>query len=88
MPAVTMASGASLADARRQLVLRTFATANGDPDRTAKIVGISADEVKSEISSMLNGNGSTHAGKQSASAPIQSPAARGAAPAKPKAKKR
>jgi DNA-binding NtrC family response regulator len=89
MPAVTMASGASLADARRQLVLRTFATANGDPEKTAKIVGISVDEVKSEIASMLNGNGSSHAGRQAvSSAPIESPAARGAPPAKPKAKKR
>jgi hypothetical protein len=84
-----MSAGAPLADAKRQLVLRSFATANGDPAKTARIVGISADEVKSEISSMLNGNGSTHAGKQAvSSAPIESPAARGAAPAKPKAKKR
>ncbi|HUQ47215.1 MAG TPA: sigma-54 dependent transcriptional regulator [Gemmatimonadaceae bacterium] len=89
MPVITMAPGSSLADARRQLVLRTFATANGDPARTARIVGISSDEVKSEISAMLNGNGSSHAGKQSASAvPAAIPTARGAAPAKPKAKKR
>ncbi|HZK78933.1 MAG TPA: sigma-54 dependent transcriptional regulator [Gemmatimonadaceae bacterium] len=89
MPAITMASGASLADAKRQLVLRTFATANGDPARTAKIVGISAEEVKSEIAAMLNANGSSNGGKQSApTVDAGSSKARGAAPAKPKPKKR
>ncbi len=89
MPAITMAAGASLADAKRQLVLRTFATANGDPARTARIVGITPEEVKSEISAMLNGNGSSHVVKQPApSADAGSSKARGAAPAKPKPKKR
>jgi DNA-binding NtrC family response regulator len=89
MPAITMAAGASLADAKRQLVLRSFATANGDPAKTARIVGISAEEVKSEISSMLNGNGTSHASKNAAlAAPAQNSAARGTAPAKPKAKKK
>ncbi len=92
MPAITMAAGASLADARKQLVLRTFATANGDLARTAKIVGISVDEVRAEISAMLHTNGTSYAAKSVpvevvASKPKARPAAP-AAPVKPKAKKR
>ena len=46
-----------LADARKQLVLRTFASTSGDPVATAKIVGISPDEVRAEISALLHTNG-------------------------------
>ena len=97
MPAITMAAGASLADARKLLVLKTFAASNGDVARTAKIVGISAEDVKAEISAMVSSNGESHAEKRSAPAPVPTSApsrvagsskARGAAPAKPKAKKR
>ena len=92
MPAITMPAGASLADARKQLVLRTFATANGDLARTAKIVGISADEVRAEISAMLHTNGTSHAGKAEKAPAVgeksKSRPAPAAAPAKPKAKKR
>lgn len=92
MPAISMAAGSSLADARKQLVLRTFATANGDLARTAKIVGISADEVRAEISAMLHTNGMSHAeNAQKAPALAVKPKPRPApAPAqpKPKAKKR
>jgi transcriptional regulator with PAS, ATPase and Fis domain len=89
MPAITMPAGASLADARKQLVLRTFATANGDLSRTAAVVGISPDEVRAEISALLHTNGASHAEK---SIELREPAdklkPRGVAPAKPKAKKR
>ncbi|MEP6704662.1 MAG: sigma-54 dependent transcriptional regulator [Acidobacteriota bacterium] len=89
MPAITMAAGSSLADARKQLVLRSFATASGDAARTAKIVGISADEVRAEISAMLHTNGTSHAEKPaSMPAMIDKAKPRVAAPAKPKAKKR
>ena len=59
--AITMPAGASLADARKQLVLRTFASTSGDAVKTGKIVGISPDEVKSEISALLRTNGATPA---------------------------
>src|SRR5256714_1812183 len=52
--------GASLADTRRQLVLRTFASTRGDAARTAKIVGISVDEVRAEIASLVKSNGAMH----------------------------
>ncbi|HEX2724120.1 MAG TPA: sigma 54-interacting transcriptional regulator, partial [Gemmatimonadaceae bacterium] len=51
---ITMPAGASLADTRKQLVLRTFASTSGDVLKTGKIVGISADEVKTEISALLH----------------------------------
>ncbi|HUQ18440.1 MAG TPA: sigma-54 dependent transcriptional regulator [Gemmatimonadaceae bacterium] len=54
---MTVPEGASLADTHKQLVLRTFASTSGDVARTAKIVGISVDEVRDEISSMVHTNG-------------------------------
>ena len=59
-PPMTVPEGASLADTRRQLVLRTFASTGGDAVRTAKIVGISLEEVRAEISSMIKSNGGAH----------------------------
>jgi transcriptional regulator with PAS, ATPase and Fis domain len=89
--AMSVPAGSSLADTKKQLVLRTFASTSGDVQRTAKIVGISAEEVKAEIASLIRTNGEMHrAGEDSA--PEKSRATRAAAPAapaaKPKAKKR
>jgi hypothetical protein len=92
---MTVAPGATLADTRRQLVLRAFASTNGDYARTATIVGMTATEVRSEIASLLNGNGGS-AGAQSADKPGESVARAGkvakapakAAAAKSKPKKR
>src|SRR6476660_3273522 len=47
--------GATLADTRRQLVLRAFASTNGDYTRTATIVGMTPADVRAEIASILNG---------------------------------
>jgi hypothetical protein len=44
-------------------VLRTFASTKGDTARTAKIVGISPDDVKAEITSLLRTNGDMYAGE-------------------------
>src|SRR5881398_2803421 len=52
---ITVAPGATLADTRRQLVLRAFASTNGDYARTATIVGMSPADVRAEIASLLNG---------------------------------
>jgi len=78
---------ATLADTRKQMVLRTFASTSGDAARTAKIVGITPDEVRSEIAALIRSNGgASHAGDDSA-ATEKSRGAK-AAQAKPKAKKR
>jgi DNA-binding NtrC family response regulator len=52
---VSITVGSSMADARRQLVLRTFASANGDMERASKLLGMDADDVRSELMAMLNG---------------------------------
>jgi DNA-binding NtrC family response regulator len=59
-PPMTVPEGASLADTKKRLVLRTFASTSGDAVRTAKMVGISVDEVRAEISSLIRGNGDMH----------------------------
>jgi transcriptional regulator with PAS, ATPase and Fis domain len=51
---VTIPVGATVSDARRQLVLRTFASTAGDVERTAKVLGVSADEVRRDVLSFLN----------------------------------
>jgi DNA-binding NtrC family response regulator len=53
---ITVPPEATLADTRRQLVLRAFASTNGDYVRTATIVGITPGDVRAEIASLLNGN--------------------------------
>ena len=59
---ITVPPGATLADTRRQLVLRAFASTNGDYTRTATIVGMSAADVRAEIASLLNGTAGDRAG--------------------------
>ena len=51
---VSIAVGSSMQDAQRQLVLRTFATANGDVERTGKMLGMNADDVRRELLALLN----------------------------------
>jgi DNA-binding NtrC family response regulator len=93
-PALTMSVGTTtVADARRQLVLKTFASADGDVTRTAKLAGISVEEVRSELLSLLEGTASTN-GASSAEAEARIArktdtiaAARGAAKGKPPKKK-
>jgi len=61
---VSLPAGATVADARRQLVLRTFASTGGDHLRTAKIVGLSPEDVRAELGAMLAGrNGAESARK-------------------------
>ena len=52
---INVPPGATLADTRRQLVLRAFASTNGDYARTATVVGMTPADVRAEISSLLNG---------------------------------
>jgi len=52
---LTIPVGSSVSDARRQLALRTFASTGGDAVRAAKLLGVSPDEVRRELMSLLNG---------------------------------
>jgi transcriptional regulator with PAS, ATPase and Fis domain len=54
---VTISVGSSMQDAQRQLVLRTFATANGDVVRAAKMLGMDADDVRRELLALLDVGG-------------------------------
>jgi DNA-binding NtrC family response regulator len=86
--AMTVQPGATLADTKKQLVLRTFASTSGDAVRTGKIVGISPEDVREEIARLLrtNGGGSAERPDAAASASVAKPAR---APAsKSKARKR
>jgi DNA-binding NtrC family response regulator len=92
---ISVPPGATLADTRRQLVLRAFASTNGDYARTANMVGMAPGDVRAEIASLLNGSdgagtsGTTN-GVQRAARPADSqpapksvkPASKGAKPKK------
>jgi DNA-binding NtrC family response regulator len=52
---LTIPAGATAAEARQQLVLRTFASTSGDAVRTGKVLGISEREVRGELLALVNG---------------------------------
>jgi len=97
---ITVPPGATLADTRRQMVLRAFASTNGDYARTATIVGMTPGDVRSEITSLLNGSDGARDGVSSAAngahrpvkaadSPASAPkSAKPVAKGPPKAKKR
>ncbi|HET7549878.1 MAG TPA: sigma-54 dependent transcriptional regulator [Gemmatimonadaceae bacterium] len=58
--AVTLPVGSTMADARRQMVLRTFSMTGGDADRTAKMLGMRLAEVRAELSALVGSNGQSH----------------------------
>ena len=89
---ITLAPGATLAETRRQLVLRAIATTNGDYARAAAMVGMSADDVRAEIASLLKANGD---GASNGARPAKAPepaagkkSAAGTSSAKSKGKKK
>jgi DNA-binding NtrC family response regulator len=100
---IAVPPGATLAEARRQLVLRAFASTNGDYARAATIVGMTPGDVRAEIASLLNGsagpaavtgaiaggtaNGVQRSARAEAPAPVGGKAAK-PAPKGSKAKKR
>ena len=80
---LTIPVGSSMADAQRQLVLRSFASANGDVERTATMLGMSADDVRSELLGLLGAGD----GRSAAAARRPTPSASAAAveaPPRPK----
>src|SRR3954465_6726428 len=51
---VTIPVGASFSDGRRRMFLQTLASTGGDLVRTAKLLGVSQDEVRKELMSLLD----------------------------------
>jgi len=79
---VTIPVGSSVAEARRQLVLRTFASTGGNADRAAKMLGVSQAELRAELAAMMDANGGGSAGGGA-----KAPRPAKPAPAKAKARK-
>ena len=83
---VTVPVGSSLADAKRQLVLRTFASTGGDLERSSKLLGMPPAELRGELSRLLSVNGGDGAARPE-KRPPPAPAPK-AKKEEPKAKKR
>ncbi len=82
---MSVAVGATLADTRRQLVLKTVAMTGGDFPRAAKVLGMSERDVRAELALVLNG-GSGQVGELAQVArPAAIPKIAAAAPTKAKA---
>jgi DNA-binding NtrC family response regulator len=62
--AVTFEVGGSMAEARRRLVLSTLASNNGDLERGAKTLGLSVDEIRHELMSLIGGGASRDGGEE------------------------
>ena len=62
---LTIPVGATAAEARQQLVLRTFASTSGDAERTGKVLGLSEKEVRAELIAMLQGGAKSASGAAS-----------------------
>ncbi|HUF65616.1 MAG TPA: sigma-54 dependent transcriptional regulator [Gemmatimonadaceae bacterium] len=79
---ISLSGDATVADAKRQLVLRTFASTGGDHERTARIVGLSPAEVRSELVAIVSGspNGSARASNGARHGSTPAPAARSTTP--------
>jgi DNA-binding NtrC family response regulator len=70
---VNVPVGSSLADAKRQIVLRTFASTGGDLERSARLLGMPASEVRSELSRVLANGGDGAARTEKRPAPVAAP---------------
>ncbi len=81
---VTIRVGSSMAEARRLLALRTFASTGGDHIRTAKMLGLDPAELEGELAQMLrksSGGAAPPAGGGGASAEDQAGVDDGGVPA-------
>jgi DNA-binding NtrC family response regulator len=86
---LTIQVGSSMADARRKVLLGTFASTDGDPVRTAKLLGVTPADVQREIIAIARGGveDDGRRGAPPASPPKSQPRAVAAkAPAKGKSK--
>jgi len=78
---VTIPVGVSISHARRQLVLRTFASTSGDADRAATLLGMTADDVRKEILSVLESGSGGHSAQPVSAPPAVSAPSGATAPA-------
>jgi DNA-binding NtrC family response regulator len=83
--ALTIPVGSSLSDARRRMFLQTLSSTGGDISRTAKLLGVGEDEVRRELTALLDG---APAGSQAAVQASPPPAASRTAAKKTTTRKR
>jgi DNA-binding NtrC family response regulator len=81
--ALTIPVGATAAEARQQLVLRTFASTSGDAVRTGKVLGLSEQEVRSEMLALLKGSIEGASKESNGAQPAGAPAAKSAKRSEP-----
>ena len=72
---VTIPVGASLAEARRQIVLRTFASTGGDHARTARMLGLEPTQLSRELEQFVREGHAAGNGAGAALAAAPAPAA-------------
>ena len=85
LPALTIPVGATAAEARQQLVLRTFASTSGDAARTGTILGLSEREVRGELLQLVTGGSGGSVAPEAARAEVAAtPVAASPKPAKHK----
>ena len=83
--AVTISLGTSLADSRKQLVLRNFASTGGDLEHTARMLGVTVAELRAELASLLGGAPANGRGEAPRAEPRAEPAPEPAPPPRAKA---
>ena len=70
MPAaLTIPVGATAAEARQQLVLRTFASTAGNAARTGKVLGLTEQDVRTEMLALVTSGGAGAPARESNGAP-------------------
>jgi DNA-binding NtrC family response regulator len=71
---ISIPMGATAAEARQQLVLRTFASTSGDAARTGKVLGLSEKVVRAVLMALVQGGSSAKASASSNGAADEKPA--------------
>jgi DNA-binding NtrC family response regulator len=70
---VTIPVGASYSDGRRRMFLQTLASTGGDLSRTAKLLGVGQDDVRKELSSLMDGAPDENGAARGGSNPVVAP---------------
>jgi len=70
---VTIPVGASFSDGRRRMFLQTLASTGGDLSRTAKLLGVGQDDVRKELTSLMDGVPAENGAAAGGSTPVVAP---------------
>jgi DNA-binding NtrC family response regulator len=70
---LTIPAGTSLSEGRRRMFLQTLSSTSGDLSRTAKLLGVSDDEVRRELLALVGDSAAAPASPSVAAAPLAPP---------------